>query len=130
MKRIASILIGLSLGLLFFVASAYALDDTKQMIGSIGLWRIDKAHYRGEIGYMLHHDHWGKGIMQEAIAAVIEFGFGPLKLHSIEAHINPANAASAGILEKNGFVREAYFKENYYFRGKFLDTAIYSLLKK
>ena len=106
------------------------LTDTSQLIGSIGFWRINKPHYRAEIGYMLHHDHWSKGIMQESIVAVIEYGFGPLQLHSIEAHINPANAASAGILEKNNFIREAYFKENHFFRGKFLDTAIYSLLKK
>jgi len=52
-----------------------------------------------------------------------------MQLHSIEAHINPANAASAAILESTGYVREAYFKEDYFFKGKFLDTAIYSLLK-
>ncbi len=105
------------------------LEEPQKMIGSIGYWRIIKQHYRAEIGYMLHHSYWGKGLMQEAISAVIEYGFGPLKLHSIEAHINPANAASAGILEKNNFVREAYFKEDFFFRGKFLDTAIYSRLK-
>jgi [ribosomal protein S5]-alanine N-acetyltransferase len=105
------------------------LEEPAKMIGSIGFWRIIKQHYRAEIGYMLHHDHWGKGIMNEAMAVVIEYGFGALKLHSIEAHINPANAASAGILEKNNFVREAYFKEDFFFRGKFLDTAIYSRLK-
>ena len=33
-----------------------------------------------------------------------------------------------GLLEKCGFVRKAYFKENYYFEGKFMDSAIYSLL--
>jgi ribosomal-protein-alanine N-acetyltransferase len=105
------------------------LEEPAKMIGSIGYWRIIKQHYRAEIGYMLHHAYWGKGIMHEAIAAVIDYGFGPLKLHSIEAHINPANAASAGILEKNNFVREAYFKEDFFFGGKFLDTAIYSRLK-
>jgi ribosomal-protein-alanine N-acetyltransferase len=53
-----------------------------------------------------------------------------MNLHSIEANINPENIASRKLLEKTGFVREAYFKENYFFNGKFIDSEIYSLLNK
>jgi len=105
-------------------------EEPDKMIGSIGFWRIIKQHHRAEIGYMLQPGLWGKGLMQEALQAVIDFGFNNMQLHSIEAHINPANAGSAAILEKMGFIREAYFKEDFYFRGKFLDSAIYSLLNK
>lgn len=100
------------------------------LVGSIGFWRIIKQHYRAEIGYMIHPDLWGKGFMKEAALTVIDFGFNNIKLHSIEAHINPGNAASAALLETTGFIREAYFKEDFFFQGKFLDTAIYSLLNK
>lgn len=105
-------------------------EDPDKLIGSIGFWRIIKENYRAEVGYMMHPDHWGKGLVKEALQAVIDFGFTEMKLHSVEAHINPGNAASAGLLEKTGFVREAYFKEDYFFRGQFLDTVIYSLLNK
>ena len=108
----------------------YLKEQPEILIGSIGLWRIIKPHYRAEIGYMIHPDFWGKGLMKEAVRRVIDFGFNDIKLHSIEAHINPSNAASAALLESTGFVREAYFKEDYFFRGKFLDSAIYSLLNK
>jgi len=100
------------------------------LVGNIGFWRIINQHYRSEIGYMLHPEFWGKGIMKEALLAAIDFGFNNIKLHSIEAHINPENAASGILLEKAGFIREAYFKEDFFFRGKFIDTAIYSLLAK
>jgi ribosomal-protein-alanine N-acetyltransferase len=53
-----------------------------------------------------------------------------MNLHSIEAVVNPKNMASIRVLEKLGFVREAYFKENYYVKDKFFDTAIYSLLSQ
>jgi ribosomal-protein-alanine N-acetyltransferase len=53
-----------------------------------------------------------------------------MELHSVEANINPANIASIKILEKFNFRREAYYKENFYFDGKFVDSAIYSLLKQ
>jgi len=97
-------------------------------IGTVGFWRLIKEHYRAEVGYMLNSAYWRKGIMKEALLAVHDFGFKEMKLHSIEAHINPANAASAAILESAGYTREAYFKEDYYFKGTFLDSAIYSLL--
>lgn len=105
-------------------------DNPNKLIGNIGFWRIINQHYRSEIGYMLHPDFWSKGIMKEALLAAIDFGFNQIKLHSIEAHINPDNTASGILLEKAGFVREAYFKEDFFFRGKFIDTAIYSLLAK
>ena len=105
-------------------------DKPETMIGNICFWRIDKQHYRSEIGYMLHPDYWKKGLMKEALLAAIDFGFNEMKLHSIEGRINPDNAVSGILLEKTGFIREAYFKEDFYFRGKFIDTAVYSLLAK
>lgn len=103
-------------------------DNPEILIGTIGYWRMIKQHYRAEVGYMLHPNYWRKGIMKEALLAVIDYGFDEMKLHSIEAHINPANDASAAVLEKTGFIREAYFKEDYFYKGAFLDTAIYSLI--
>ena len=105
-------------------------DNPNTLIGNIGFWRIMNQHYRSEIGYMLHPDFWNMGIMKESLLAAINFGFNEMKLHSIEAHINPENTASGVLLEKTGFIREAYFKEDFYFRGKFIDSAIYSLLAK
>jgi ribosomal-protein-alanine N-acetyltransferase len=84
------------------------------------------AHYRAEIGYVLHPQHQGKGLMTEAMKAVIHYAFEVMQLHSIEANINPLNIASKQVLLKNGFVQEAYFRENFYFNGVFLDSMIFS----
>ncbi len=104
-------------------------ENPGKLIGTIGHWRLIKEHYRAEVGYMLQHEYWKKGIMKEALLKVIDFGFDELKLHSIEANINPENEASASILEATGFVKEAYFKEDFFYNGIFYDTAIYSKLK-
>ncbi len=98
------------------------------LLGTIGLWRMIPKHHRAEIGYALHPDYWQQGIMSEAMAAVLAFGFEVLKLHSVEANVNPRNKASCKLLEKHGFVQEAYFRQNYFFRGQFLNSSIYSLL--
>ena len=110
------------------VSWAITLKGSDVMIGTIGIWRVQKEDYRGEVGYALHTDYHRQGIMNEALGAVLTYGFTEMELHSLEANINPENLASAKILEKNRFVREAYFRENYYFNGRFLDSAIYSLL--
>jgi ribosomal-protein-alanine N-acetyltransferase len=103
-------------------------EDPALHVGNIGLWRIDRENHRAEIGYMLEPSLQGKGLMSEALRTVIRYGFEEMKLHSMEAQIDPRNLASAALLRKAGFVQEAYFKENYYLRGGFTDTAVYSLL--
>jgi [ribosomal protein S5]-alanine N-acetyltransferase len=113
------------------ISWAIALKDQPAvLIGTIGFWRIMKDHYRAEIGYMLLPEYCKKGLMKEAAAAVIGYGFTNMNLHSIEANINPGNLASEALLQSLGFIKEAYFKENFYFNGQFLDSAIYSLLHK
>ena len=102
--------------------------EGSSLLGTIGFWRIQKEHYRAEIGYLLHPTLQGQGLMQEAVKAVLQYGFETMQLHSVEANVNPANAASIKLLERSGFLREAHFKENYFYNGRFLDSLIYSLL--
>ena len=99
-------------------------------VGTIGFWRMQKENHRAEIGYMLHPSLHGKGIAYEAMQVVMHYGFDVMQLHSVEAHVDPDNIASIRLLQKAEFVREALFKENYFFNGTFLDTAVYSKIKK
>jgi len=107
-----------------------SFKNNPKFIGSIGFWRIEKDNYRAEIGYLLNPAFQGIGIMQEAIEAVIDFGFGVMNLHSIQANVSPGNTGSIKLLESNNFMREGYFKENHLHNGRFADTIIYSLLTK
>ncbi|RTZ10517.1 N-acetyltransferase [Flavobacterium sp. GSP27] len=109
---------------------AITLKNNPKLIGVIGHYRIKPEHYRAEIGYMLLPEYHGKGIVSEAVKEAVNYGFQIMKLHSIEAMIDPDNDASAKVLEKNGFVREGHLKENEFFDGRFFDTLIYSLLNK
>jgi [ribosomal protein S5]-alanine N-acetyltransferase len=105
-----------------------SFKNDRKLIGNFGFWRWDKPNFRCEIGYILHPKFHRMGIMNEVMKPLIEFGFNELQLHSIEANVNPENEASKKLLLKNGFVQEAYFKENYYSNGKFLDSMIFSLV--
>ena len=108
---------------------AITLKGSSKMIGIIGHYRVKWEHFRSEIGYMLLPEYQGKGIISEAIQLMINYGFYEMQMHSLEAIIDPKNTASAKVLEKNNFVREAHFLQNEFYDGKFLDTVIYSILK-
>lgn len=109
---------------------AITYKDNPKLIGIIGHYKIKPEHFRAEVGYMLLPEYKGKGIISEAIKEVVNYGFNEMKLHSIEAIIDPENFGSARVLEKNNFVKEAHLKENEFYEGRFLDTVIYSILNK
>lgn len=111
-------------------AWAVCLKEDNKMIGHVGYHRIDFANHRAEIGYALLSQFHNKGFGSEALKAILDIAFNQFNFHSLEADVNPANNPSIKLITKMGFIKEAYFRENYLFRNTFLDSAIYSLLKK
>jgi ribosomal-protein-alanine N-acetyltransferase len=104
--------------------------ESGKFMGHFAFFHIKHDDCRCEVGYMMLPEFWNKGLMTEALKKMIPLAFGPMNFHSIEANLNPGNEASRRILEKLGFEKEGYFKENFYFNGTFIDSLIYSLLEK
>lgn len=107
---------------------AIRLKENGLLVGTIGYVRIHAEHNKAEIGYMLHKDLFGQGIMSEAMEAILSFGIEKMKLHRIEAVIDPGNIASEKLLKKFGFEYEGHLKENFLFEGRYLDSVHYALL--
>ncbi|MDX1829817.1 MAG: GNAT family N-acetyltransferase [Lutibacter sp.] len=79
------------------------LKDNPQIIGTICLWNFSKDKKTAEVGYDLNPKFQQKGIMNEALKNVINFGFNLLKLDKIEAFTHKNNISSIRLLEKNKF---------------------------
>ena len=94
------------------------LKNNNKLIGTICFWNISIGENKAEIGYVLHPDFQGQGIMQEAIHKVIEYGFEQMKLRSTEAILNPGNLKSIALLKRNGFV----------YAGELGDAVVYRLI--
>lgn len=109
---------------------AITLKQDATMIGTIGYYRLQLKHHRGEVGYLLHPDQWGRGYAGEALDAAVQHGFGVFGFHSIEAVTDPENHASNRLLRTHGFLQEAHFRENYFRNGKFLDSLVWSRLAR
>jgi len=100
------------------------------LIGTCGYFRWDQKHHRAEIGYDLCPDAWGKGLMPEALQAIVRFGFEEMKLNRIEATVHVENMRSQWVLAKLGFQREGLLREYYCREGIYNDQVQYSLLKR
>lgn len=79
---------------------------TERMIGTICFWNIDRENRKAELGYTLHPDFHGKGLMQEALGAVLPYGIEQLQFRLIEAITHEENLKSRALLERNGFARD------------------------
>ncbi|MDP6657675.1 MAG: GNAT family N-acetyltransferase [Nitrospinaceae bacterium] len=79
--------------------------DDGFIIGSCGYYGFHTWNLRASIGYELKSSHWRRGIMTEALRAMIDFGFGELELNRIEAVVMPANIILqlAGEAPSSGF---------------------------
>ena len=83
---------------------AMSLKNDPKLIGTICLWNLDMENASADIGYGLHPDFQGRGIMQEAYEKVAEFAFSVMQAHSLHAMVHPENLPSIRLLARNGFV--------------------------
>ena len=103
-----------------------AIASTGQMIGAIGL-TTNAMNRRAELHYDLDETHWGKGIMSQAIEAVIAFAFKEMGLIRIEAITMDANTASHKVLTKNGFAHEGRLHAYKFYDGKPMDVEMFAI---
>lgn len=78
------------------------LKESKQAVGSISVVSLDQRVDSVEIGYCLSPKLWGKGLMTEAMKAVMGFLFDEVGVNRIEANADPRNVGSAKVMENAG----------------------------
>ncbi len=105
--------------------------QTNAVIGACGFHTWYFEHRRAEIGYALNSDnHKGKGIMSEALKAVIDYGFKEMNLNRIEAFIGPKNEASLRLVQKLNFTKEGHLRQHYFKNNIIEDSLVFALLKE
>lgn len=106
----------------------FAIDLEGLAIGAIGIHpQADIWCKNAEIGYWLAEPYWGKGIITEAIEAIVKYGFAMFDLERIFARPFGRNIGSQKVLQKAGFVFEARIEQNLFKNGAFEDELIYSI---
>lgn len=114
-----------------FLLFLLACKPDGTIIGRCGLHNWNKDHLRAEVGYVMHADAYKrKGLMSEALGAILDYGFRNLDLHRIEALVSSYNEPSRKLLQKYGFVQEGIMREHYLVNGQFEDSLVYSKLRR
>ncbi|MFK7936977.1 MAG: GNAT family N-acetyltransferase [Saprospiraceae bacterium] len=101
-----------------------------QLVGSIGFVRVDKQHQCGEIGYWLHRDFQGKGIITKSCRGLIAHGFRVLNLQRIEVRILAGNDSSMPIPLKVGFQHEGTLRAAAKLYEQFYDVNLFGITRK
>ncbi|NLU90930.1 GNAT family N-acetyltransferase [Chitinophaga sp. Ak27] len=104
-----------------------ALDNQQELIGTIGFNSWVPGH-KAVLIYALVQEYWGKGIMTEAINAVVQYGFNTLQLKRIEAEVLRGNTGSERVLQKTGFQHEGLLRQGMMWNGAAYDINMYARL--
>jgi len=103
--------------------------ENSRLIGTIGFHVWSKPNYFAEVGYAISRDYWNKGLMTEALLAVLDFGFTKLHLNRIEATCKLNNGASEKVMLKCGMKYEGIMKKKLYAKEQFHDLKLFAILK-
>jgi [ribosomal protein S5]-alanine N-acetyltransferase len=96
-----------------------------QILGVANLSNIVRGVLQGcNLGYSLDGERQNEGLMTEALGAMVEYAFGPLRLHRVSADYQPENDASARVLEKLGFEKQGYAKRFLFLDGAWRDHVL------
>jgi len=102
-------------------------DDA--LLGGLTLANVRRGVAQaGSLGYWMGAHYAGRGVMTEAVRAMVSFSFGPLRLHRLEAACIPTNRASIRLLEKTGFGREGLARQYLCINGLWQDHILFALL--
>ncbi len=106
-------------------------NETGTIVGTITLSQIfRKAFQNAYLGYLLGENFTGKGFMTEAVALVLQHAFSNLKLHRVEANVQPHNAPSINVLKRCGFTKEGFSPKYLKISGRWRDHERWAIIKE
>jgi len=102
---------------------------TTEIVGQLSLSQI---FYRGfqnaYLGYHLFGGFTGHGYMTEAVGVVLGYAFDNVKLHRIEANVQPHNQPSIAVLRRNGFAKEGFSRRYLKINGRWRDHERWAII--
>ncbi|MGT2715007.1 GNAT family N-acetyltransferase [Streptococcus respiraculi] len=108
----------------------WAIEDriTGQMIGCIRFESIDEREREAEIGYFLHQDFWGQGLMTEALKTLVYLGFNYVGFKKLCIVTHLENRGSQRVAEKAGFQKLRQYKGSDRYSRKMREYVEFQLL--
>ncbi|AZA78657.1 N-acetyltransferase [Chryseobacterium sp. G0186] len=109
---------------------ALELKSANKVIGTCGYHNWYSEHFKAEVGYELNPLFWRQSYMKEALLPILTFGFESMRLHRVDAFIDPANISSEKLLTSINFKEEGTLRDFFFEKGKFVDAKIFGLINQ
>jgi ribosomal-protein-alanine N-acetyltransferase len=106
-----------------------ALRHDDQLVGTCGFNEWSQVHRWAELAYDLAQGYWGKGVMRQAVAAVLQWTYRQDLVNRVHAFVRVDNRRSERLLERSGFVREGCLRSYRVCRGEPHDFYVYGMLR-
>ncbi|MEM7036964.1 MAG: GNAT family N-acetyltransferase [Bacteroidota bacterium] len=100
--------------------------ETGAFLGAGGYNDWSQEHRKAEIGFWLLPEHWGKGVMQEGMGAIMDHGFREMRLHRIEGYVVAGNENCKRGLAKMAFHHEGTMRDCEVKDGAFISVDIFA----
>jgi [ribosomal protein S5]-alanine N-acetyltransferase len=111
--------------------TTFAIATASEAIGCIGLKLGEDVHCKtAELGYWLGEPFWGRGIMKDAVEAMVRYAFETFDLCRLHAEPFAGNHASARVLQSAGFTCEGRMEANVFKDGRVLDSFLYAKIRR
>jgi ribosomal-protein-alanine N-acetyltransferase len=113
-------------------STAWAIQtkDNPKLLGTCGLFSWNRNWRKCAVGYELAASAQGRGLMREALSAVLSWGFNNMELNRVEAQIHPNNHPSIKLARTLGFAEEGRLREIGFWEGQHHDMLQFSLLRR
>jgi RimJ/RimL family protein N-acetyltransferase len=109
---------------------AVVLKQTGEVVGDVNLYLTSAEDKQGEIGFVFHPDHQGRGYATEAAGLLLDLAFREYGLHRVAGRLESRNVASGSVLERLGMRREADLVENEWVKGEWQSETVYAILDR
>ena len=105
---------------------AIIINDSRRMIGTIGLVTRDLDNQTAEVGFSLSAAYWGQGVMSEALGAYLRYLFTLPDINRVEAQHDVLNPSSGAVMDKVGMVKEGVLRERIYYKKRYASVVLYA----
>jgi len=109
---------------------AIILKENMECVGQIAYFMTDDKNHFGEIEYCIGSEFQCRGLMTEAVKAVMDYGFNKINLHKVQICHKSINIPSKRVIEKCGLHYDGNLRDYFYMDGRYVDRLYYSMLEE
>ena len=105
------------------------MSEPRALVGVVNISEIVRGSFQSAyLGYYAFEPFAGQGLMRQGLTQVVAHAFNKMKLHRLEANIQPSNTASIWLVKRLGFKREGLSPRYLKIGGRWRDHERWTLL--